>query len=194
MKAMFDRSIFDEPASVEASAPNTRFKIAPTIVIDVIVSAAYMAAAAPSFAQAAARGQNVFFGPACALMAALIACYASKPVVMTGLTRRGGDARAYVKSATLVTDGAYSWSRHPAYALTLLQYLVWSQLLLLIQAFASWDATLLVAAFGLPTAFYFLNDRIVMPVEEEMLRRLHPQEFDAYARRVKRWFGRIASP
>jgi protein-S-isoprenylcysteine O-methyltransferase Ste14 len=31
-----------------------------------------------------------------------------------------------------------------------------------------------------------------MPTEEAMLRRLHPDEFDGYAARVNRWFGRRA--
>ena len=48
---------------------------------------------------------------------------------------------------------------------------------------------MLAAAIGLPVAFYLVNDLVVMPSEEAMLRRLHPEEFDAYARRVPRWFG-----
>ena len=51
---------------------------------------------------------------------------------------------------------------------------------------------MLAAAFALPVAFYVINDRIVMPVEEAMLRSLHPEEFDSYASRVHRWFGRNA--
>jgi protein-S-isoprenylcysteine O-methyltransferase Ste14 len=31
-----------------------------------------------------------------------------------------------------------------------------------------------------------------MPTEEAMLRRLHPEAFDAYAKRVRRWIGRMA--
>ena len=51
---------------------------------------------------------------------------------------------------------------------------------------------MLAAAIGLPAAFWLINDLVVMPTEEAMLRRLHPGEFDAYASRVRRWFGRRA--
>jgi protein-S-isoprenylcysteine O-methyltransferase Ste14 len=52
------------------------------------------------------------------------------------------------------------------------------------------NPTPLAAALVLPVAFFLINDRIVMPVEEAMLRKLHPDEFDAFAARTRRWFGR----
>jgi protein-S-isoprenylcysteine O-methyltransferase Ste14 len=49
-----------------------------------------------------------------------------------------------------------------------------------------------LAVIGAPLGFYLINDLLVMPTEEAMLRRLHGAEFDAYAARVNRWFGRRA--
>ena len=66
---------------------------------------------------------------------------------------------------------------------------LWSALALYLQCFAPWSPRLLAAAFGLPLLFFLVNDRIVMPSEEAMLRRLHPEAFEAYARRTRRWFG-----
>ena len=61
---------------------------------------------------------------------------------------------------------------------------------LYIQFFAPLSAFLLFAVVAAPLGFYLINDLVVMPTEEAMLRRLHPEEFDAYAARVNRWFGR----
>ena len=70
--------------------------------------------------------------------------------------------------------------------------LLWSALALYLQALMPWNPSMLAAAIGLPVAFLLINDLVVMPTEEAMLRRLHRQEFDAYASRVRRWFGRRA--
>ncbi len=48
----------------------------------------------------------------------------------------------------------------------------------------------MAAVIGAPLGFYLVNDLLVMPTEEAMLRRLHPDEFDGYAAKVNRWFGR----
>ena len=122
----------------------------------------------------------------------ILACYFGKTLTVGWLDRGGGDARAYVKSAALVTTGPYGWSRHPTYALAMLQFLLWSALGLYVQAFAPWSALLLATVVAAPLGFYLINDLVVMPTEEAMLRRLHPDEFDAYAARVNRWFGRRA--
>ena len=189
MQSAFDRSIFDEPESLDAAAPVKKFKVAPTFVIDLAVSAAYVLAVVPSWRQSIDLGLKVNLA-SFALGLAILACYLAKVVVVSHLDRRGGDARAYVKSSELVTDGPYGWSRHPTYAVAMLQFLLWSVLALLLQAVLPWNPILLAAAFGLPIAFYLINDRVVMPTEEAMLRKLHPEAFDAYAARVRRWFGR----
>jgi len=185
----FDRSIFDEPDSLEATAPKKAFKVAPTFLLDLAVSALYLVAVLPSWRAIVGKGFAVE-APTFALGLALVACYAAKPFIVSHLDKRGGDARAYVKSSALVTDGPYGWSRHPTYSMAMLQFLIWSALALYLQIFSPFTPQLLAAAIGLPLAFFFINDRIVMPVEEAMLRKLHPEEFDAYAKRTRRWFGR----
>jgi len=189
MRSAFDRSIFDEPDSGESSARHKKFKVAPTFVIDLVVSALFVVAVLPAWnaSMALSLGVNLV---SFLLGLAICACYIAKVLIVSHLDRRGGDARAYVKSSALVTDGPYGWSRHPTYAIAMLQFLLWSALALFLQAFTPWNPMMLAAAFGLPVAFYWINDRIVMPTEEAMLRKLHPEDFDAYAGRVRRWFGR----
>ena len=64
----------------------------------------------------------------------ILACYAAKVLVIAHLSRQGGDARTYVKSAALVTDGPYAFSRHPTYLVAMVQFGLWSALALYLQA------------------------------------------------------------
>jgi protein-S-isoprenylcysteine O-methyltransferase Ste14 len=185
----FDPSIFDEPDSADASAPAKKFKFAPTFVIDFAISLCYVVSIAPAWKASLDLGPRVAL-PTLALGLLILGCYVGKVLVISHLDRRGGDARAYVKSAALVTEGPYAYSRHPTYLVALLQFLLWSALALYLQIFLPWRPVMLAAALGLPVAFFFINEIVVMPAEESMLRRLHPQEFDVYASRVRRWFGR----
>jgi protein-S-isoprenylcysteine O-methyltransferase Ste14 len=191
MSAELKIAVFDEPTSADATAPPKRFKFAPTFVIDVVVSLAFVAAVLPVWAVEIAVYRGLLMAPTFVIGVLILACYLGKILVVLHLDLRGGDARAYVKSSTLVTTGPYGWSRHPTYLLALIQFVLWGALALYLQAFApTWRWPLLAAAFGLPTLFFLVNDHIVMPSEEAMLSRLHPEEFAAYARRVHRWFGR----
>ena len=88
-----------------------------------------------------------------------------------------------------MTTGPYAWSRHPTYALAMLQFLLWSALGVFAQFFAPAGGMLWLAVIGAPLGFFLVNEFGVMPSEEAMLRRLHGAEFDAYAARVHRWFG-----
>ena len=72
-----------------------------------------------------------------------------------------------------MTRGPYGLSRHPTYSLAMLQFLLWSALGLYVQAYAPFSPLLWVAVVGAPLGFFFVNDRVVMPSEEAMLRRLH---------------------
>ena len=191
MSSAFHHPIFDEPGGVEAGAKPKRFKVAPTFIIDLAFSAWCLIGIAPVWRHALARGAVVTV-PTFALLALILACYFGKTLTIGHLDGRGGDARAYVKSGALVTTGPYGWSRHPTYALAMLQFLLWAALGAYVQAFAPWSAGLMAALIGAPLGFYLINDLVVMPTEEAMLRRLHPDEFDAYAARVNRWFGRRA--
>jgi protein-S-isoprenylcysteine O-methyltransferase Ste14 len=187
MRAELKSALFDEPAAAEAAAPK-QFKFAATFVIDLTISLLYVAAVVPAWLAEMDRG--LVMAPTFLLGAAILACYVAKVFVVAHLDRAGGDARTYVKSSALVTDGPYAWSRNPTYLLAMAQFALWSALAFYLQLFAPWRPILLAAAIALPVVFFLVNDRIVMPTEEATLRRLHPEAYDAYARRVGRWFGR----
>jgi protein-S-isoprenylcysteine O-methyltransferase Ste14 len=190
MSATLKSSLFDEPDAAEPSAPPKRFKFAATFVIDLAVSLAFVAMVLPPWRADFDRG--LIMAPTFVLGVLILASYVGKVLVVAHLDKRGGDARTYVKSSALVTDGPYGWSRNPTYALAMLQFLLWAALALFLLALGPWRWTLAIAAIGLPALFFVVNDRIVMPTEEAMLRKLHPDEYDAYAARVRRWFGRRA--
>ena len=188
MSVTLKSSLFDEPEAAEATAPPKRFKFAATFIIDLVASLAFVAVVLPCWAVDFDRG--LIMAPTFVIGVLILASYAGKVLVIAHLERRGGDARTYVKSSALVTDGPYAWSRNPTYALAMLQFLLWAALAFYLLALGPWRWTLAAAAVGLPALFFLVNDRIVMPTEEAMLRKLHPDEYDAYAARVRRWFGR----
>ena len=188
MNATLKSDLFDEPDAADPSAPPKRFKFAATFVIDLAISLAFVAVVLPCWAADFDRG--LIMAPTFLLGVLILVAYVAKVLVVAHLDRRGGDARTYVKSSALVTDGPYAWSRNPTYALAMLQFLLWAGLAFYLLALGPWRWTLAGAAIGLPALFFLVNDRIVMPTEEAMLRRLHPDDYDAYAARVRRWFGR----
>ena len=188
MSVVLKSSLFDEPAAADAKAAPKRFKFAATFVIDLAFSLVYVAAVVPVWAGEMNRG--LILAPTFLFGVAILVCYAGKVMVIAHLDRAGGDARTYVKSSALVTDGPYAWSRNPTYLLAMIQFLLWSALAFYLQALAPWRPAMLAAAILLPALFFLVNDRVVMPTEEAMLRRLHPEEFDAYCQRVRRWIGR----
>ena len=183
-------ALFDEPGAADAKAAPKRFKFAATFVIDLAISLVFVALVVPVWN--AELDLGLAMAPTFPLGVLILACYVGKVLVIAHLDRRGGDARTYVKSSALVTDGPYGWSRNPTYALAMLQFLLWAALALYLLALGPWRWTLAIAAIGLPAFFFLVNDRVVMPSEEAMLRGLHPVEYDAYAARVRRWFGRKA--
>lgn len=190
MSVVLKRDIFDEPTATDAKSPPRGFKFAPTFVIDLAFSLLFVAAVVPVWV--AEMGRGFAMAPTFLIGVLILACYVGKVLVIAHLDKAGGDARTYVKSSALVTDGPYAFSRNPTYLLAMAQFLLWAALALYVQIFAPWRLTLIGAAVLLPALFFLVNDRVVMPTEEAMLRRLHPEEFDAYARRVRRWFGRRA--
>jgi len=188
MSVVLKSSLFDEPAAADAKAAPKRFKFAATFVIDLTFSLLCVVAVVPVWASEMDRG--LILAPTFLFGVAILACYAGKVMVIAHLDRAGGDARTYVKSSALVTDGPYAWSRNPTYLLAMIQFLLWSALAFYLQALAPWRPAMLAAATLLPALFFLVNDWVVMPTEEAMLRRLHPEEFDAYCKRVRRWIGR----
>ena len=192
MSSAFNHPVFDEPDAVDATVKPKRFKFAPTFLLDLGFSAAMLMALTPVWRHVIAYKPWAAV-PSVFMLMVILACYAMKPLTIRHLDGKGGDARTYVKSGALVTDGPYGWSRHPTYALAMLQFLLWAGLGAYLQMFAPWSPLLLAAVVCVPLGFFLVNDRVVMPTEEAMLRSLHPQEFDAYAARVSRWFGRKAA-
>ena len=189
MSSAFHHPVFDEPDAVEPSVKPKRFKFAPTFLLDLAFSAAMLIGLTPTWRWLIAH-KPLYAIPSVVMLLAIFAVYASKTLTIKHLDGRGGDARTYVKSGALVTTGPYGWSRHPTYALAMLQFLMWAALGVYLQALSPWSPLLLAALVGVPLGFFLVNDLVVMPTEEAMLRKLHPDEFDAYAARVNRWFGR----
>ena len=190
MSVVLKSSLFDEPAAADAKAAPKRFRFAATFVIDIAFSLLFVAAVVPVWRSEMDLG--LVIAPTFLLGVLILLCYVGKVLVIAHLDKAGGDARTYVKSSALVTDGPYAWSRNPTYLLAMIQFLLWAALAFYLQAFAPWRRLMLAAAIFLPALFFLVNDRVVMPTEEAMLRRLHPEEFDAYAKRVRRWIGRRA--
>ncbi len=118
---------------------------------------------------------------------------ALKIALVLYLEKRGGDARQFVGSETLVTSGAYAFSRNPVYVVSLLQSLAWS-LGLTVFGLASAPPCILglLLAPALLYGHYWGIDRLIVPNEEAALRARHPEAFAAYCGRVNRWFGRRA--
>ena len=188
MSVALKSSLFDEPAAADAEAATKKFKFAATFVIDLAISLVFVAAVVPVWADEMDRG--LVLAPTFLIGALILLCYVGKVLVIAHLDKAGGDARTYVKSSALVTDGPYAYSRNPTYLLAMIQFLLWSALAFYLQAFAPWRPSMLAAAIFLPALFFIVNDRVVMPTEEAMLQRLYPDAFDAYASRVRRWIGR----
>ena len=189
MSIAFRANVFDERDSATAAqAPKTRFKFAPTFLIDLAFTGAYLAVVMPNWLAAARYGAPV--APTFVIAALFSACYVGKILVVRHLDKKGGDARAYVKSEELVADGPFAYSRHPTYTLAFVQFLLWSVLALYLQTFEPSRPLMTGAALVLPVAFFLVNDWLVMPSEEAMLAQLHPAAYPIYALRVRRWFGR----
>jgi protein-S-isoprenylcysteine O-methyltransferase Ste14 len=116
-----------------------------------------------------------------------------KILVVVYLERRGGDAREFVGSETLVTSGLYAFSRNPVYVISLIQSLAWSLGLLGLGLGLGGHPFAFIACAAAPALLYghwWGMDRLIVPNEEAALRRRHGPAFDAYCARVNRWLGR----
>lgn len=133
--------------------------------------------------------------PLCALaeigvLAVLVlAAQAVKILWVISLEKRGGDAREFVGSATLVTDGVYGFSRNPVYLAAIVQSLFWSLILLRGAIVPPADPLLFASALLIPVGHFLSIDKLIIPNEEAALKRVHPEAFAAYASRVNRWLG-----
>ncbi len=144
MGSAFDRSIFDEPDSLDAAAPKEVQGRSDLRDRPRRLGALRRRGAAD--VEPGDRSRPGVVAPTLLLALALCSCYIGKVVTVSHLDRRGGDARAYVKSSLLVVDGPYAWSRHPTYALAMLQFLIWSALAFYLQIFMAWNPLMLAAA------------------------------------------------
>jgi protein-S-isoprenylcysteine O-methyltransferase Ste14 len=175
----------DPPAhQAGKSAP---FRFAPTFKIDLVFSVAYAA----MFIHLWGRLEHTTLVAwiAASFGLALVLCYAGKVYIIESLSRRGGDARHYVVSSGLVTDGLYAFSRNPTYFLTLVQCLLWTAMLVVLQMFAPIEPLPFIASILAPALFFVVMDRII-DREDAALSAAHPEAFEAYSRSVGRWFGR----
>jgi protein-S-isoprenylcysteine O-methyltransferase Ste14 len=176
------------PDGTPPAAP-TRFRFAATFVIDLAVSLAYVLFLMHLLNEVHYTGLAAV---AVATIGSLIMlCYLAKILIIRFLERRGGDARTYVESKSLVTDGPYGWSRNPTYLVALIQFMLWSVLLMTLQAIGPIDPLAMVVATFAPVLFFVVTDRIIIAIEERELSISHPDEFADYASRVGRWIGRF---
>ncbi len=173
-----------------APAKAASFRFAPTFIVDLCFSLVY----AFSFGRVLQSVERPVIATLIGLpiVALIMLCYFGKILVIRFLERRGGNARTYVLSNALVTGGPYAWSRNPTYLLALVQFLLWSALLLVLQAFGSFEwLPMIVACFG-PLLFFNITDRVNIAREDRELAAKHPEEFAAYSRKVGRWIGRLS--
>jgi protein-S-isoprenylcysteine O-methyltransferase Ste14 len=130
----------------------------------------------------------------CALVAIFLLLHATKIAMVLYLEKQGGDAREFVGSDRLVTEGVYRFSRNPAYLISILQSVVWSLMLLRGALAAQPEPVSIIVALIVPVLHFMCIDRWIIPKEEAALRRAHPQTFADYAKRVNRWIGRRSAP
>jgi protein-S-isoprenylcysteine O-methyltransferase Ste14 len=89
----------------------------------------------------------------------------------------GNGARA--EAPAVATTGPYAFSRHPLY---LANVAVGAGLVLFANSLPAWASLTLI--------LFLLAHHILLALwEEKALRRLRPDDYDAYARAVPRWFG-----
>lgn len=94
-----------------------------------------------------------------------------------GLFRRTGtNIKTFDDPDVLVTGGPFRFSRNPMY---LGFFLLLAGVALGLGAASAWVV---------PAVFWLLADRWYIPFEERAMRRAFGESFEAYARRVRRWF------
>jgi protein-S-isoprenylcysteine O-methyltransferase Ste14 len=164
-----------------------KIECTPSFVCELVISNALFVA---TFYLYLASGQTAPSTFAVIVIAAIVLCtQAIKVALMFWLDWRGGDASSK-PSHVLVTHGIYSYSRNPAYLLTVLQDALWA-LCLLIATIGTGDG-LGVTAFALisPIVHFVVLDRYVIRAEEAKLLNGHPSAYPAYFNSVNRWIGR----
>ncbi len=124
------------------------------------------------------------------LVALFLLLHVVKIAMIFYLEKRGGDAREFIGSDHLVTEGVYRYSRNPVYLISIVQSLIWSLLLLRGGLAARPEEPVsIVVAIIVPILHFLSIDRWIIPNEEKALQKAHPEAFAQYSRRVNRWFG-----
>ena len=97
-------------------------------------------------------------------------------VIAGGLFKQAGtDLIPFKDVRALVTDGVYTFTRNPMYLG-----------MALVQLGCAVTVGATTALLVAPVFMVIIELRFIRP-EEEMLRRLFPEEFPAYCQRVRRW-------
>lgn len=156
--------------------------------VDLVASFGYVTATL--FLVGDANPETVSVAALIALGAAYLALQAGKIWLIVDLEKRGGDARQFMGSDHLVTSGVYAFSRNPVYLVSLVQSALWSIALLCLARGQDAAGVGYALAPALLYAHYWGMDRLIVPNEEAALKAVHPEEFAAYAAKVRRWFGR----
>jgi protein-S-isoprenylcysteine O-methyltransferase Ste14 len=172
----------------EKAGGDASFHFAPTFKIDLVFSLIYVGLFIRTWADCSLTPMVCVVAGLFGVLLAL--CYGGKVAIIAALNQGGGDARTYVISSGLVTTGLYAYSRNPTYLLTLVQCVVWSALLIFLQAFAPFETLVFALSLLLPVAFFFLHDLVIIRREDAALSAAHPEAFAAYSKTVGRWFGR----
>lgn len=165
-------------------------EFSPSFICDLVINTAYVAVTAYLFDASAHEAPSA--GVIIFIAVVVLEAQAAKVALMFSLVRRGGDAGSK-QSPSLVTDGIYSYSRNPAYLVTIVQNVLWSLLLLLVIVDRPVDtiaAVSTVVILALPLGHFLVLDRLVIRREETNLSCWHPADYETYANRVNRWIGR----
>ncbi len=88
---------------------------------------------------------------------------------------RGTEVKPFTRSAALVTDGVFRWSRNPMYLgmVSIVGGIAWLE-----GSLSPWIA---------PAALAVLLDRLFIVREERMLEETFGAAYERYRRRVRRW-------
>ncbi len=164
-----------------------KIEFSPSFISDCAISFAYLLVTAFLYVastRTAPTTEAVIF-----ISVIVLEAQATKVALMFSLERRGGDAGSG-QSHTLVTDGLYSFTRNPAYLITIVQNVLWSLLLLLTIVGEATDIVAVSVIVALPVIHFLTLDRLVIRQEERDLSRWHPAAYASYSASVNRWIGR----
>jgi protein-S-isoprenylcysteine O-methyltransferase Ste14 len=163
-----------------------KVECSPSFVCDLVISSALFVV---TFYLYIASGKTAPSTFAMIVIAAIVLCtQALKVALMFWLDWRGGDASSK-PSHVLVTHGIYSYSRNPAYLLTVLQNALWA-LCLLVATIGTDGLGVTAFASVSPIVHFVFLDRYVIRAEEAKLLNGHPSAYPAYFNSVHRWIGR----